>query len=315
LLALVLSGGANYGAIQAGALEVLFEADLRPDMIVGTSAGALNGIMLAADPTLDGVRRLADLWRKLSPADVGAPNVVRSVRQFVTRQDALVPHHGLISFLLRNLPADTPTFGDLRRLRGIRTYAVAANMATGRLRVFGDREEDMVLDGAMASTAVPPYFPPWRAQGRRYFDGGVLSKLPLLLAIRRGATRLIALCISDVGAAAGAAHGIVGVTGYAVSILVDHQTRREETIARSTGAEIRVLHMPVPKSVGVWDYTRGEVLIEHGRLLAKRWLEESPLRMPPEWWVQMRCRAVTWLRGLPRDLVLEEEGTEPHDNV
>jgi len=315
LLALVLSGGANYGAIQAGALEILFRSDLRPDMIVGTSAGALNGIMLAADPTLEGVGRLADLWRKTTPADVGSPNVLSSVRQFVTRQDGLLPNQGLVSFLLRNLPADTPTFGGLAGLRGIRTYAVAANMATGRLRVFGDKEEDRVLDGAMASTAVPPYFPPWRVDGHRYFDGGVLSKLPLLAAIRRGATRLIALSVSDAGVAARDSHGVVGVSGYAVSLLVDHQTLREEAIARSTGAEIRVLHLAVPNSVGVWDYTRADVLIEHGRQLAQRWMEGNPLRMPPEWWVRMRLRAMTRLRGLPQDLILEEEGTEPQGNV
>jgi NTE family protein len=315
LLALVLSGGANYGAMQAGALEALFEAGLRPDMIVGTSAGALNGIILAADPTPEGVKRLADLWRNTGPADVGSPNVLRSVRQYVTRQDSLVPNDGLIAFLLKNLPPGALTFVDLSRQRGIRIYTVAVDMATARLRVFGDQEDDRVLDGAMTSTAVPPYFPPWQVQGRRYFDGGILSKLPLLVAIRRGATRLVGLSINDVSAAWGAAHGIVGVSGYAVSILVDHQTRREEAIARMTGAEIRVLSMPVPTSVGVWDYARAEVLVEHGMKLARDWLETDPLRMPPAWWVRMRCRLITRLRGFPKDLVLEEGPVESGDRI
>ena len=68
--AFVLSGGANYGAQQVGALEVLFEIGLQPDMIMGVSAGALNAAWVAVHPTLEGVQELARIWREDAAASV-----------------------------------------------------------------------------------------------------------------------------------------------------------------------------------------------------------------------------------------------------
>jgi predicted acylesterase/phospholipase RssA len=62
----VLSGGGNYGPLQVGALQVLMERSLRPDLLVGNSAGALNAASLVTDPTPRGVKRLADLWRSIA---------------------------------------------------------------------------------------------------------------------------------------------------------------------------------------------------------------------------------------------------------
>ncbi len=56
--AFVLSGDANYGAQQAGALEVLFEQGVQPDMLMGVSAGALNAAWVAVQPTLAGVQEM-----------------------------------------------------------------------------------------------------------------------------------------------------------------------------------------------------------------------------------------------------------------
>ena len=62
--AFVLSGGANYGAQQAGALEVLFEHGIQPDMVMGVSAGALNAAWVAVNPKLEGVQELSRIWRE-----------------------------------------------------------------------------------------------------------------------------------------------------------------------------------------------------------------------------------------------------------
>ena len=59
MIAFVLSGGGNRGALQGGALKALLERGISPDLIVGTSVGALNGVTLAADPTVAGARQLA----------------------------------------------------------------------------------------------------------------------------------------------------------------------------------------------------------------------------------------------------------------
>ena len=61
----VLSGGGNLGALQIGMMRALLEHDIRPDLIVGCSVGAINGAGLAEDPTLAGALRLERLWRAL----------------------------------------------------------------------------------------------------------------------------------------------------------------------------------------------------------------------------------------------------------
>src|SRR5688572_29072081 len=64
--AFVLGGGGVLGAGEVGMLRALLEAGVVPDLVVGTSVGALNGAFLAADPTVATTERLADLWIQLS---------------------------------------------------------------------------------------------------------------------------------------------------------------------------------------------------------------------------------------------------------
>src|SRR3954447_10510915 len=64
--AFVLSGGASLGAVQVGMLRALYERDIAPDLIVGTSAGALNGAYIATRPqTPETADALAEVWRRL----------------------------------------------------------------------------------------------------------------------------------------------------------------------------------------------------------------------------------------------------------
>ena len=66
--AFVFAGGGSFGAIQVGMLQSLAANGVTADMVVGCSVGALNGAFYAGDPTLDGVQRLATIWRGLQPA-------------------------------------------------------------------------------------------------------------------------------------------------------------------------------------------------------------------------------------------------------
>ena len=66
--AFVFAGGGSFGAIQVGMLHSLAAHGIAADMVVGSSVGALNGAFYAGDPTLDGVQRLAAIWRGLTAA-------------------------------------------------------------------------------------------------------------------------------------------------------------------------------------------------------------------------------------------------------
>ena len=65
----VLSGGAARGAVQVGMLEVLLDAGIVPDALVGTSVGALNAAFVAARPDHDRIRELRGKWLQLSTRD------------------------------------------------------------------------------------------------------------------------------------------------------------------------------------------------------------------------------------------------------
>ena len=61
----VLAGGASYGSVQVGMLRALADSDLRPDLVVGTSVGSLNGAALAENPE-EAPERLTHLWANVT---------------------------------------------------------------------------------------------------------------------------------------------------------------------------------------------------------------------------------------------------------
>lgn len=288
MLAVVMSGAANFGAMQAGALEALLGVGLKPEMTVGTSAGSLNAIYFAANPTPEGVERLQDLWRSAGPEEIGFPKPLEAIRRLVQQQDSIVPNDHLVRFLRKNLPQGVETFGQLVALHGVRAYAVAVCMDDGALVVFGDRDQDRLIDGAMASTAIPPYFPPWECGKKRYIDGGVYAKLPIRPAIERGADQIIALDVSYAMGSPKTAHGILGISGYALSLMVEAQTTAELAHAKSMGVSLRVLRLLAPLEVPFWDYSKADFLIRRGRELAQQALIEKPVRFPPAWYQRLR---------------------------
>ena len=294
MLAIVLSGAANFGAMQAGALEILLQQGLKPEMLVGTSAGALNAIYLGANPSREGVEELQDLWRAAGPEQVGVARPFTILRRMIVNQDSLIDNTPLVKFLRSRLPMELGTFGALREKTGIKTYAVAVQMRSASLRVFGDRPEDKLLDGALASSAVPPYLPPWEVDGERYLDGGVYSKLPLIVAVARGATRIVALDVTYAMGTRSTAEGTIGVSGYGLSLMVEAQTALEIEWARMTGVDLHIIQLLAPPEVPFWDYTRADDLIKRGRRIAKRSLEHRPVRFLPAWrvWLRMASRSL-----------------------
>jgi len=283
MLALVMSGGANLGALQVGALEVLFKKGFRPEMTIGTSAGSLNAIVLAADPTIHGVATLERIWRSVTPKEIGRVTLLNGLQRIASGKSSLVPDEALAQFIKESLPS-VETFGELRKLHGVHTYAAAIRMETSEIVFFGDRDEDRIIDGAMASCAMTPFLPPWRIGEYRYLDGGYITKLPILAAIERGATQIVALISGDnIDVLAKKAHSILGIAQYASALMIRHQIRTEIEQAEQTGIPIRVIHLTSPPNSRVWDYSRAGQLIRLGRRSTQRDLEENPLRIYPLW--------------------------------
>lgn len=303
MLALVLSGAANFGPMQAGALQALFEAGVKPNMVVGTSAGALNAIHLASNPTEEGIHRLRKLWENVGPQYVGKPTLLAGIQRALTHQESLVVTDSLVQFIEEQLPDTAKSFSELDSLHGLQAYAMAICLETGELVAFGDNPEDRLLDGAMASTALPPYFPPWRVGKYRYFDGGLAAKLPIRAAVERGATQIIAVDIQGGLGSAESANDLITISGYALSLMSDHQAQVEIAWAKSNGIALRVITLSAPPQVSFWDFSRAGFLYETGYQSARHSLEIQPIQIIPSWQLQVRKNlnsAFKYLMGSPK---------------
>ena len=271
MTALVLSGGGNYGPLQVGALQILMERGLRPDLLVGNSAGALNAAFLATDPTPRGVKRLADLWRSIASDGVGVANPLAMAFRFITGRRGLLSNEPLRRFIEDHLPPGVRTFGDLP----LPVYTIAVRLDTGQLHVFGDSPSDRLLDGLMASTAVPALYPPWICNNVPYVDGSVVSDLPLNVAAERGGRCMYALSIAGGGIIGGAPHKIVDTAVRSLAYLTDQQVRYElRAVARRTEVALHHIRLVPDRELPFLDFGQAEALLTAGRRAAMAYLAQ-----------------------------------------
>lgn len=181
-----LSGGGPLGALQVGALKALLEHGVQPDLVVGTSVGALNAACLAFEPSAAGVARLEALWRGLRDDDLfPGSHFMQTWGRMVRRGDRIFDDSGLRRLIQTALGSDA-TFEDAQIPFG----AVVADLETGAELLF---TSGPVLKPLMASSAMPGAFPPVEIDGRRYIDGGVVNNVPIAPVIAMGANTVYAL--------------------------------------------------------------------------------------------------------------------------
>jgi predicted acylesterase/phospholipase RssA len=270
MFAVVFSGGGNYGALEAGALEVFLEAGIRPGLWAGTSAGGLNAIMMASNPTVQGARLLQEYWRQARPVPQGGASVFTAARRFATGMESLFPNEPIAEFIKSHLPAGCQTFGDVYHRTKQRAFAVAVEYPANIIRIFGEKRDDRLLDGAMATSALPPYFPPWKVGSLRYIDGAAAVNLPVRVAVEYGADEVLAMNIEgDIIMIEGI--GIINLTGFLIGVMVGQLTANQVEWARHEGVRVNFLRLDAGP-VSPWDFTQADALIERGRQLAKTFL-------------------------------------------
>jgi NTE family protein len=178
----VFSGGGPLGALQVGALQALFERDIRPDLAVGTSVGALNATWLAMDPSSAGVAHLESSWRNMKEGDLFPGGRYRaSWARMLVRGNRVFENTALRRTIENSLgPA---RFEDAQ----IPLAVTATELETGAEMLF---TSGPVLEPLLASTAMPGIFPPVEVDGRTYIDGGVANNVPIAPAATLGATTI-----------------------------------------------------------------------------------------------------------------------------
>jgi NTE family protein len=187
--AFVLGGGGVLGAAEVGMLRALFEIEVKPDLVLGTSVGALNGALVARDPTPAVIDRLTALWQDASTARAISDRPLRTVRRAVSSGTHLYS----AAFMQHRLVEEfgDATFEELE----VRFQVCAASIERAAEHWFSSGP---LVEAIMASAAVPGLLPPAQVGDEHFLDGGIVNSIPLGRAIALGAERVFVLQVGRI---------------------------------------------------------------------------------------------------------------------
>jgi len=247
----VISGGGNLGALQIGMMRALLEHDIRPDLIVGCSVGAINGAALAEDPTLAGALRLERLWRALDGKELMPAGWLPNTVAIARRGEAIHENHGLRRHLEQSLTART--FEEL----AVPFQCVATDLVGVREVWF---RSGPLIEPILASAALPAVYPAVEIDGVRYLDGGIVDDVPMSRAVELGARTLYVLQVGLFSRPRPEPKRPLDVAVQAYWIARHHRFKRE-LAAMPPDIELHLLPTGQTPSMRYNDFTRTSELI------------------------------------------------------
>ncbi len=269
--AFVLTGGSSIAAVQVGMAEALLDAGIVPDLIIGTSAGAVNGVWLAGHPTPRGAAGLRELWLEVRRQDVFPLSPVRLVLGLAGLRDHLVSREALERWLV----VHTPFF----RIEeaAIPLHIMATDLTTGMAVRLSHGD---VVDAMLASSAIPGVFPPVSIDGRLLVDGAVAADTPVGDAVQLGADTVYLMPTVGTGARVARARGPVSAVMQAIAHMLSRAADREIE-AQAGRCDLYVVPPPAVTDVSPFRFVRTTELMDAARAAAGAWLETAaPVTAP-----------------------------------
>lgn len=203
--ALALCGGGSLGAYEMGVWKYFREHGFDFDIITGTSIGAINGAMIAADRFDEAM----DLWDTIRVSDI-MTNGIDFDRNFLKNIDVTRDSNWskFVSGFRQNKGADT---APLMKMLEERILPLRVNHSKKQFGVVvcrfpsfkeedilvNDLRDDQVVDYIMASASCWPVFPVYEIRGVEYVDGGWRNNLPIDFALRLGADEVVAVLLNS----------------------------------------------------------------------------------------------------------------------
>lgn len=253
--AFVFSGGGNQGVAQVGMLQALIERNIVPDIVVGTSVGAINAAAVASDPTVEGVDRLAEFWRGLHGDDIFPGGRLSRAWNVLRRSDHLFSNEG-VKALIDMIPARR--FEEL----AVPLRVVATDYETGEEVVYA---AGPLSPPILGSAALPGVFPPIEHGGRILIDGGVVNNVPVRHALSGPIDRIYVLNVTG-GVTDSPARTPLDVTLRAFGIA---RNRRYQLELHLAPAGVEIVELPRPDDGrAIFDFTGGETIMEEAYALA-----------------------------------------------
>jgi NTE family protein len=244
-------------------LRALTAAGIRPDLVVGSSAGALNAAGFAADPTPDGIERLARAWSATRRSDVFPLRPVALAQGVLGLRDHLVPPRYFERWLSAHIGIDALEDAV------VPVHVVTTDRETGAPVVLSSGP---TIPALLASTAIPGVFPSVVVEGRALIDGGLAADTPVRQAVSRGATRIFVLPSHAVGAEPHRDRGALSLLAYGYTQVFGHWTT--DQVAAVDGVDVAILPVPRLGRTHPLDFSYTAALIESADLMARQWLTE-----------------------------------------
>lgn len=258
--ALVLSGGGNLGAVEAGMLLAFEDAAIAPDLIVGTSVGAINGAWIAGGQS---ATDLAKLWQGLHRNDVFPFDPLTGLLGFLGLRDHLVPLSGLRRLLRDNLPFER------MEQATVPFHVVATDVLSGADVLIS---RGPALDAVLASAAIPGVFSPVTIDRVPLMDGGIVNNTPISHAVSLGADQIWVLSTGYACALHSPPKSALAMGLHAVTLAI--QERLALDVERyAEQVDLRVVPPLCPVTVPPTDFSQADTLIEKARAETATWLK------------------------------------------
>lgn len=269
--AFVLSGGGNLGAVQVGMLMALGERGIVPDVLIGTSVGALNAVHVAdGGMTPSVLDELARVWQRVRRRDAFPLDPVRQLLAVAGR----VPSLCSSAPLRRLIAADVSR----RRLEDltIPAHLMATDVLTGQSVCLSSGD---TVSAVLASCAIPGVYPAVRRDGRLLCDGAVAASTGISQAVADGVDEIYLLPAGYACALAHPPTTALSATLHALALLIQRQSLAELTYLAGR-VDLHLLPPLCPMSVGPLDFSRTAELIERGYRSTSTWLANGGDRLP-----------------------------------
>jgi NTE family protein len=269
--AFVLSGGGSLGAVQVGMLQALAAHGIEPDLLVGTSAGALNAAWVAAHGTsTESLAGLARVWSGLRRSDVFPVDARTALRGLVGRSAGLFR-----ADRLRDLVTAYAGIGELEEAT-IPLHLISADLASGDTVAL---HRGSLASAVLASAAIPGIFPPVLVGGRHLVDGGVAQGTGVAHAVQLGATTVYVLPTGAACALPGPPTSALGTALQALTLLIQRRLAQDVATCPPT-TTIRALPPLCPLRTSPVDFTQGAELVDRARQASEQWIDSGAIDAP-----------------------------------